>query len=104
MQNLNVPTATVSEVKKSPGKIFERAAQANNGVYVFNRAAVAGIMLTQEQYESLNNQLEDMAEQLYDLEVLRRLKSKNVKLYPDAQVRGSKAGEELVIDPRDGWE
>jgi hypothetical protein len=104
MQVLNVPTATVSDVKKSPGKVFEQAAKANNGVYVFNRGTVAGVMLTRQQYESLNSRFEEMSERLWDMETARRLHTSELQTYTDAQVRGDRAQLTPVIDPDDGWE
>ncbi|MDT2756133.1 type II toxin-antitoxin system Phd/YefM family antitoxin [Enterococcus asini] len=57
LKKLEVPTTSITEVKKSPMDVFEQARQAGTGVYVFNREKVAGIMLTQEQYENLLQEL-----------------------------------------------
>ena len=43
---LDVPTTSISEVKKSPTIVFKKAKEENTPVYVFNRGAVAGVMLT----------------------------------------------------------
>ena len=66
MQALNVSTASISEIKMSPVKIFKMAESTNNGVYVFNRGTVAGVMLAQEQYENLTNGIEILSAADYD--------------------------------------
>ncbi|MFV0558960.1 MAG: type II toxin-antitoxin system Phd/YefM family antitoxin [Enterococcus sp.] len=53
LKKLEVPTTSITEVKKSPMDIFNQAREAGTAVYVFNREKVAGVMLTQEQYERL---------------------------------------------------
>ena len=103
MDILTVPTASVSEVKKSPGEVFSRAEKANNGVYVFNHGVVAGVMLTQHQYETLNNQLDELTDKLHDAEVSRRLALSDVETFTDAEVRGLRQHLPTEIDPNDGW-
>jgi len=104
MNILTVPTANVSDVKRSPSEVFARAAKANNGVYIFNRGTVVGVMLTQEQYETLNNQLEELTEMLFDAEAARRLALSETKTLTDEEVRGSMQHFSVEIDPNDGWE
>jgi len=104
MEILTVPTANVSDVKKSPGEIFARAEKANSGVYIFNRGTVAGVMLTREQYESLNNQLEELTDKLFDAEISRRLALGDVETFTDDEVRGTGSHLLTEIDPNDGWE
>ena len=57
LKKLEVPTTSITEVKKSPMDVFDQARQAGTAVYVFNREKVAGVMLTQEQYENLLQEL-----------------------------------------------
>lgn len=57
LKKLDVPTTSITEVKKSPMDVFEQAREAGTAVYVFNREKVAGVMLTQEQYENLLQEL-----------------------------------------------
>lgn len=59
LKKLEVPTTSITEVKKSPMDVFQQARDAGTGVYVFNREKIAGVMLTQEQYETLLQELED---------------------------------------------
>ncbi|MBF8808292.1 MAG: type II toxin-antitoxin system Phd/YefM family antitoxin [Enterococcus lacertideformus] len=58
LKKLEVPTSSITEVKRSPMDVFDQARKAETGVYVFNREKVAGVMLTQEQYEMLLQELE----------------------------------------------
>ena len=104
MQTLSVPTASITEVKKSPDTVFALAADANNAVYVFNRGTVSGIMMTQEQFESLNRQIEELEDRVLDAEVARRLSDGGIKTYSDASVRGAAAKAAAVLDENDGWE
>ena len=101
---LDVPTTSISEVKKSPTIVFKRAEKENTPVYVFNRGDVAGVMLTQEQYESLTNEIETLHERVLDLELEKRLASKGLELFSDEEVRGANANQFLSIDENDGWE
>ncbi|CZQ95506.1 type II toxin-antitoxin system Phd/YefM family antitoxin [Trichococcus ilyis] len=101
---LDVPTTSISEVKKSPTIIFKKAEKENTPVYVFNRGDVAGVMLTQEQYESLTNEIEVLHEQVMDLVVAQRLAIKDLELFSDEEVRGTNADQFLTIDENDGWE
>lgn len=64
LKKLEVPTTSITEVKKSPMDVFQQARDAGTGVYVFNREKIAGVMLTQEQYETLLQELEDKREEL----------------------------------------
>ncbi|HIY56995.1 MAG TPA: type II toxin-antitoxin system Phd/YefM family antitoxin [Candidatus Tetragenococcus pullicola] len=62
LKKLEVPTTSITDVKKSPMDVFQQARQAGTAVYVFNREKVAGVMLTQEQYETLVQELDDLRE------------------------------------------
>ncbi len=101
---LDVPTTSISEVKKSPTIVFKKAEKENTPVYVFNRGDVAGVMLTQEQYESMTNEIEALHEQVMDLVVAQRLAVKDLEIYSDEEVRGANADQFLTIDENDGWE
>lgn len=60
LKKLEVPTSSITEVKRSPMDVFDQARKAETGVYIFNREKVAGVMLTQEQYETLLQELADL--------------------------------------------
>ena len=69
LKKLEVPTSSITEVKRSPMDVFAQARDAGTGVYIFNREKVAGVMLTQEQYETL----------LQELDVLRQTVKEELK-------------------------
>jgi PHD/YefM family antitoxin component YafN of YafNO toxin-antitoxin module len=104
MKTLAVPTANITDVKKSPGKVFELAAKNDNGVYIFNRGRVAGVMLTREQYENLSNSIEMLKEKLFDAEVAARIANTDMKTFSDAEVRGGSCMNNQLIDELDGWQ
>ena len=60
LKKLEVPTSSITEVKRSPMDVFDQARKAENSVYIFKREKVAGVMLTQEQYETLLQELADL--------------------------------------------
>lgn len=60
LKKLEVPTTSITEVKRSPMEVFDQAKQAGTAVYVFNREKVAGVMLTQDQYETLLQELDEL--------------------------------------------
>ncbi|MGX7195562.1 type II toxin-antitoxin system Phd/YefM family antitoxin [Enterococcus olivae] len=62
LKKLEVPTTSITEVKKSPMDVFSQAREAGTAVYVFNREKVAGVMLTQAQYETLLQELHELRE------------------------------------------
>lgn len=57
LKKLEVPTTSITEVKKSPMDVFQQARDSGTGVYVFNREKIAGVMMTQAQYELLLEEL-----------------------------------------------
>ncbi len=66
LKKLEVPTSSITEVKRSPMEVFEQAKQAGTAVYVFNREKVAGVMLTQNQYETLLQELDALRSETKD--------------------------------------
>ncbi|MDR0854704.1 MAG: type II toxin-antitoxin system Phd/YefM family antitoxin [Clostridiales Family XIII bacterium] len=105
MQRLNIPTASISDVKTSPSRIFKMAESTDNGVYIFNRGNVAGVMLTQEQYEKLTDCIEVLTDRLVEAEALRRIMLTDVATFSDKEVRGKTAeNDPLPIELDDGWD
>lgn len=104
MKILDIPTSSISEVKRSPMKVFQKADKEAAGVYVFNREKIAGVMLTQKQYETLNKEVDDLYDQIADLIAEKRLLNEKAATFTDSEVRGSIANEVPTIDEEDGWE
>jgi PHD/YefM family antitoxin component YafN of YafNO toxin-antitoxin module len=100
----NIPISSISEVKKSPMDVFRRASKEAEGVYILNRKKIAGVMLTQKQYESLNKETERLYDQISELIAEKRLLNEKTAVFSDIEVRGSIANKEPVIDEADGWE
>jgi hypothetical protein len=46
---------SVTEMKQSPMTIFEKAQEKNQGIYIYNRNTVAGVIVSAKQYEMLVN-------------------------------------------------
>jgi PHD/YefM family antitoxin component YafN of YafNO toxin-antitoxin module len=104
MHTLNVPTASLTDVKKSPTRIFNLAAERQNAVYVFNRGSVAGVLLTQEQFEGFIRHIEELEDRLLEAEAARRLADTSVRTYTDDEVRGNRSTSSPEQDADDGWE
>ena len=83
--------------------IFKEAEERNNGVYIFNRDKVAGVVLTQEQYENMNNEIEALYDRIDELIVKERLKDTNVKTYSVEEATGINL-DDIELDENDGWE
>ena len=104
MKVLDIPISSISEVKRSPMDIFQRADKEAAGVYIFNREKVAGVMLTQKQYETLNKEIDELYDQIADLIAEKRLLNEKAAIFSDSEVRGAIANEMPTIDEEDGWE
>jgi hypothetical protein len=104
MHTLDVPTASITDVKKSPARIFSRAAEAGNAVYVFNRGTVSGVMLTQEQFEGFVRHIEALEDRLAESEAALRIADTATRTYTDAEVRGKRFDSPPCLDANDGWQ
>jgi hypothetical protein len=104
MHTLDVPTASITDVKKSPARVFDLAAEEQNAVYVFNRGSVSGVMLTQGQFEGFVRRIEELEDRLLDAEVARRLADTSARTYTDTEVRGDRSATIAPLDADDGWE
>ncbi len=61
-------------------------------------------MLTQQEYESLNKEIEELYSRLDDWTVEMRLSNKNVHTYTDSEVREEQAIHITTVNEMDGWE
>ena len=89
LKKLEVPTSSITEVKRSPMDVFAQARDAGTGVYIFNREKVAGVMLTQEQYETLLQELDVLRQTVKEelkepkeKKYMKNLSIKQLPLYP----------------------
>lgn len=104
LKTLDVPTSNISELKKSPTKLFQKAANAKTGVYIFNRDTPSGVVMDVKNYEKMVHELRSLQEKLFDQEAAIRLKE-NDKVYSDEEVRGKLSkNKSIILDDDDGWE
>ena len=101
---LNILTATISDLKKSPMDIFRRASKEGEGVYILNRKKIEGVILTQKQYESLIEENDYLHDKIVELIAEKRLLNKNPAVYSDREVRGEVVNKEPIIDKTDDFE
>ncbi|WP_411842881.1 hypothetical protein [Salinicoccus sp. HZC-1] len=104
MKTIDVPIKSISDVKRSPMNIFKEADEKQNGVYIFNRDSIAGVMLTQKQYEDMSNEIELLYDKIDELVALQRINDDTPQTYSDYEVRGEAANAPVIIDENDGWE
>lgn len=106
LKTLDVPTTSISELKKDPRSLFKEAADQGTGVYVLNRNTPSGIVMSVEDYEMMVKRLDQLEDMFLEKEVTTRLAHDTGEYIDDETVRGkTKANTETVeIDENDGWE
>lgn len=55
-------------------------------------------------YEKLLNELDELEEKIFDMEVVKRLSKVDRSYHFDYEVRGEIANQRPIIDENDGWE
>lgn len=103
MKNLEVPIKSITDIKKSPMSVFKEAEIRENGVYIFNRDKIAGVVLTQEQYEGLNNELMMLRDKIESYQIQQRLNAQNLNTYSVEEVTGINLSS-INLDEHDEWE
>lgn len=103
-KKLNLPISFISDVKRSPMDVLKKAAEEDKGVYIFNRKDIVGVMLTQKQYESFVEEIDELYDQIAKLTAEKRLLIEDSTVCSDPAVRGTIVNELPVIDESDGWE
>ncbi|KRK79289.1 type II toxin-antitoxin system prevent-host-death family antitoxin [Companilactobacillus nodensis] len=103
MKILDVPTSNISELKRSPKSVFEKAHAEKTGLYVFSRDTPAGVVISVDDYENLVKENNQLQEKVFELEAAKRLKEPH-KILSDYEVRGEIANNKPSLDPNDGWE
>lgn len=105
MRVLDTPITSISELKKSPATIIDKATDSNTGVYILNHNRPVAVVMAVDDYEKLVNDNDELLERLYDEEVANRLENQTGKTYSEAEVMGEAfANGKHEIDPDDGWE
>lgn len=100
MKKMDVPTVSISDLKKSPKKIIEEAKTKKTGVYVLNQGKPTAVVLGVDEYEALINSYEVMEERIADLELAERL----LELKKEASIPASEVIGDMLLDDNDEWE
>lgn len=98
--------SSISDVKKAPMDIFNSAKEKHKGVYIFNRDKVAGVVLSQSEYEELQQKIDYLQDQLFYSEVVQRIEAnkKDPVFLSDEEVRGEAASVNSYDPNNDDWE
>ena len=106
MKTLDVPTTSISELKKDPKSLFKEAADKKTGVYVLNRNTPSGIVMSVQDYEIMVKRLDQLEDLYLEHIASERLNHDKGHYLTDREVRGKeKANSNTVeIDENDGWE
>lgn len=100
MKKLDVSTASISDLKKSPKKIIEEARTKKTGVYVLSHGKPTAVVLGVDEYEALINSYEVMEERIADLKLAERLP----ELKKEASIPVSEVIGDIPLDDNDEWE
>lgn len=109
LKTLDVPHSNLTDLKKSPTDLFNKAKEAKSGVYIFNRNTPAGVVMSVDDYENMVKKVNELKDELLDAQVeaqaVKRLATSTIT-HSDAEVRGeAKANEKTaILDDDDGWE
>jgi hypothetical protein len=100
---LNVPTVSITEVRKSPTRVFNLAAKKENAVYVSSHGMVVGVMLTPELFKSSTQHTEELEDRLIDAEAAPRPADTSTRIHTDTEIRGGHSTLTFYLDVDDGW-
>lgn len=103
MKILNVPHTNITEMKQSPSAAFDKAKEANSGVYVFKNNKPYGVVMTTDQYETMYNKIEMLQDRLEEYVIRERLAESEYKTYTEKEALGDRL-DSVTYDENDGWE
>lgn len=104
MKKLKVPHTSLREVKSDPLKVFKQAEEEKSGVYVLDHNNVAGVIMSENHYESLIRRIEHLEGENLELIAAARLQDTEITTYTDEEVRGDLANRDMATDEIDEWE
>lgn len=101
-----IPKSSITDIKKAPMNVFKVSEELKQGVYIFNRDKVAGVVVSQEEYEGLHQLVEELESQLLYAETIKRLEEfeKEPVTFSDEEVRGDRAKVNHYDPDDDEWE
>jgi len=114
---LGLPITSISELKKSPKKLFEESDAKKAEIFVFNRNKPEGVIISLNHYESMIKKNEDMKremdkikEELFDLQMdseaekrIKTHKKDGTSLINEKDVLGNLL-DNVTLNDDDGWE
>lgn len=104
LKKLDAPTSDINTLKESPMSIFEQAAQAQTGVYIFDHNVPCGVAMSVNDYEKMVGENDRLLDEITELKASIRLNNASPELISDHKVRGDQALLEPTVDEDDGWE
>src|SRR5699024_7905469 len=72
MKILDVPHTNITEMKQSPGSVFDKVKESNPDVYVFKNNKPYGVVMTTDQYEAMYNKTEMLQDRLEEYVIRER--------------------------------
>ena len=72
MKILDVPHTNITEMKQSPGSVFDKVKESNPDVYVFKNNKPYGVVMTTDQYEAMYNKIEMLQDRLEEYVIRER--------------------------------
>jgi PHD/YefM family antitoxin component YafN of YafNO toxin-antitoxin module len=100
----DISTVSIEEVKKSPIKVFRLAAEKSAPVYVLSKGSVVGVMLTLEQYEAMNQHIEEMENRLIESDAKQLPAGTPTITYTFSKALGNSSASTPFLDADDSWE
>ncbi|GAQ02441.1 type II toxin-antitoxin system Phd/YefM family antitoxin [Companilactobacillus pabuli] len=108
---------SISDLKKSPQKLFDQSNNTNEGIFVFNRNKPEGVLLSLKHYddlikenrilrEKLDKAYEKLLDEKMNIESEKRIKdhlNNHTKMISEDEVLGDGL-KNIKIDDEDGWE
>ncbi|WP_161879292.1 type II toxin-antitoxin system Phd/YefM family antitoxin [Alkalibacterium sp. MB6] len=102
----NIPTSSITEMKKNPMHIIEESRELNEPIYLLNRNRPVAVVMDKERYEAMQYLIEELEDKLLEAKALKRINdidSGIATLIPDKDVRSEESRNvEWSLD--DGWE
>lgn len=89
-------------MKRSAESAFDEVRKGNTGVCVLKNGKPYGVVLTSEQYENLNLEIEMLYDKLDELIVKERITETNIKVFTEKDILGD-ALNNVTYDDDDGW-
>ena len=91
MTVLNTPLISVSELKKSPTKAFQRAKLNQTGVFVIKHDQMLGVLLSLRDYDKIMKEIDELRWKVYNAGIEHNMNNNVPYLYTDYEFLGPTA-------------